>query len=42
VKRCVNILKQEGFNGYYSVEFEGQGDQREGVKKTIALLKRYL
>jgi len=42
VKRCVNILRQEGFHGYYSVEFEGQGDQREGVRKTIALLKRYL
>jgi len=42
LKRCINILKRAGFHGYYSVEFEGQSDQREGVKKTIALLRKHL
>jgi len=42
IGRCVNIFKQSGFDGYYSVEFEGKGDQREGVKKTIELLRIYL
>jgi len=42
IGRCVRILKHAGFDGYYSVEFEGKGDQREGVKKSIALLKKYL
>jgi len=41
-KRCIDILKSQGFNGYYSIEYEGKGDQREGVKKSLKLLKRYL
>jgi len=42
MKRCLDIFKKRGFDGYYSVEFEGKGDQREGVKKTIKLLRKYL
>lgn len=41
-KRCVGIFERQGFNGYYSIEYEGKGEQREGVKKSLALLKRYL
>lgn len=40
--RCVGIAKAHGYDGYYSIEFEGSGDQREGVKKTIALLNKLL
>ena len=40
VERCLNILKDSGFDGYLSIEFEGKGNQREGVKKTLALLKK--
>lgn len=40
VERCLNILKKAGFEGDLSVEFEGKGNQREGVKKTLALLKK--
>lgn len=40
--KCVDIAKKSGYTGHYSVEFEGRGDQVDGVKKTIALLKRYL
>ncbi len=41
-ERCIGIFKSLGFDGYYSVEYEGEGDEREGVKKSLALLKRYL
>ncbi len=40
IERCLNILKKAGFEGDLSVEFEGKGNQREGVKKTLALLKK--
>lgn len=41
-KRIIAALQQVGFEGYYSIEFEGKLDPREGVKKTLALLKKYL
>nr|MDO8110660.1 sugar phosphate isomerase/epimerase [Candidatus Sigynarchaeota archaeon] len=41
-KRIIDGLKKVGFDGYYSIEFEGKGDAKDGVKKTIALLKKYL
>lgn len=40
--RCMDIAKKHNYDGYYSVEFEGPGDQYEGIGKTIAILKRYL
>jgi len=42
MERCVNILKKTGYDGYLSIEFEGSGDEFEGVKKSKQLLKRYL
>lgn len=42
IKRCVDILRKKGFDGYYSIEFGAKGDQREGVKKSLALLRKYL
>jgi len=42
MKRCIDILKRHGFNGCYSVEYEGKGEQREGVKKSLELLTKYL
>ncbi|MCW4019800.1 MAG: sugar phosphate isomerase/epimerase [Candidatus Bathyarchaeota archaeon] len=41
-KRCVDIFKRQGYNGYYSIEYEGTGEEHEGVKKSVALLKKYL
>jgi sugar phosphate isomerase/epimerase len=41
-KRIIEGLKAVGFDGYYSIEFEGKGDAREGVKSTVALLQKYL
>jgi len=39
---CLDILRKVGYNGYLSIEFEGRGDQFQGVMKTKALLERYL
>ncbi len=36
---ALDIVKQTGFDGVISVEFEGDGDQFEGVAKTIAMVK---
>ena len=33
--RCVEISKQAGFKGIYSIEFEGLGDPHVGVQKTL-------
>jgi sugar phosphate isomerase/epimerase len=41
-KRIIGILRDAGYNGYLSIEFEGQGDQREGTRRTAELLRRYL
>ena len=40
--RCMEISKQAGFKGIYSIEFEGPGDPYVGVQKTLDELLRYL
>ena len=40
--KCMEIAKKHNYDGYYSVEFEGPGDQQEGVRKTIDALKKYI
>ncbi len=42
IGRCVKIIKDAGYDGYLSVEFEGPMDEHEGIKKSLELLKRYL
>jgi len=39
--KCMEIASKHGFDGYYSVEFEGLGDHVDGIKKTIELLKKH-
>jgi len=41
-EKCMEIVKKHEYDGYYSVEFEGSGDQRDGVAKTINLLKKFI
>jgi sugar phosphate isomerase/epimerase len=36
--RCVRIMEDVGFAGYYSIEFEGHGDQIDGVKRSLVLI----
>lgn len=38
---CLRIFKQRGYDGFISVEFEGKGDQWEGVQQTIELINKY-
>lgn len=38
--RCMRIFKDSGYDGYLSIEFEGKGDQIQGVKQTIDLIRR--
>lgn len=37
---CLKTLHDSGYNGYLSVEFEGKGDQIEGVQRSIDLIRR--
>ena len=41
-ERIIQALKDVGFDGYYSIEFEGKGEAMDGVRKTKALLEKYL
>jgi len=38
--RCAQILKD--FDGYWSVEFEGPGDQYDGTLKSVALIRKHV
>jgi sugar phosphate isomerase/epimerase len=38
--RCAQIFKS--FTGYWSVEFEGPGDQYDGTKKSIELIQKHV
>lgn len=40
VIQCLRILKNAGYNGYITVEFEGMEDARTGVKCGLNTLKR--
>ena len=40
-KYLLGLLKDAKYTGAISIEFEGAGDQTEGVKKTIALIDKY-
>jgi len=37
--RCLEIVHKGGYDGYLSIEFEGKGDQYDGVAKSIALIR---
>jgi sugar phosphate isomerase/epimerase len=40
--RCLDIIKASGFDGVMSIEYEGEDDQYEGVRKTKELILKYL
>ena len=42
IQRCLDILRKTGYNGYLSIEFEGSGDEFEGIEKSKYLLRKYL
>ena len=39
---CVALAEKAGFQGVYSIEFEGSGDPMQGVTWTLAILKKAL
>ena len=41
-KRIIDNLESVGFDGWYSIEFEGKGDGLVGTRKTLDLLRKYL
>jgi len=41
-RRIFRIFKDVGFDGTYSLEFEGEGEETENVEKSIALFRRYI
>ncbi len=40
IPKIIKILERARYNGYVSVEYEGRGDEYEGIASTIALLRR--
>jgi len=38
--RCMRIMRDSGFDGYYSAEFEGKGEQYAGAQANIAVRSR--
>jgi sugar phosphate isomerase/epimerase len=40
--KCIEISKEAGFQGIYSIEYEGPRDPHEGVQKTLDELLKYL
>lgn len=40
-KRCIEILKEGGYDGFLSIEFEGMEDNRKALEIGFANLKRY-
>ncbi len=41
-KRIVNILKKVNYQGYISIEFEGNEAPETGVRKSVELLRKYI
>lgn len=42
IERCVGILRDAGYSGVWGIEYEGQGDDHEGVIRSKATLERAL
>ena len=42
VEQCVAILKRAGYDGWITIEFEGNGDCIEEIAKGLARLKEYI
>jgi sugar phosphate isomerase/epimerase len=40
-RACIEIFKKANYRGLFGIEFEGKGDDHEGVVKSKALLQRY-
>lgn len=41
-RRIVHLLDEAGFNGYLSIEFEGNAHPNQGIPESVAMLRRAL
>ena len=37
---CLTVLKDAGYDGWLALEFEAEGDEREGVKKSLDYIRK--
>jgi len=42
VRKCIEVLKRAGYDGYVSIEYEGAEDCIEGIKKGLEFLKNII
>jgi len=42
IARCVAIMRDAGYSGTWGIEFEGQGDEHDGITRSKATLARLL
>ena len=42
VKKCIEVLKRAGYDGYVSIEYEGAEDCIEGIKKGLEFLREII
>ena len=40
--KTMSILKKREFQGYVSIEFEGDGDEADGVRRGLALIRHHM
>jgi L-ribulose-5-phosphate 3-epimerase len=40
-RMCLSALKSAGYNGVISIEYEGDGDPADGIKRTQELIEKY-
>lgn len=40
-RMCMSALKLAGYNGVISIEYEGEGDPADGIKRTRELIEKY-
>jgi len=41
-EKVIEILRETGYDGFLSIEYEGPGDKKQGVEKSFELLRRFL
>ncbi len=42
IARCIGILRDANYSGTWGIEFEGRGDERDGIPRAKSLLSRLL
>ena len=40
--RIFPILRSAGYNGFLSIVYEGEGDERTAVAKSVSYLRRFM